>query len=596
MSNFYDQASLVLVPSGYKDQKLYSQKPQTTDGQFLFNRGSDLEVTRVNSQGKIEKAILNGLSQSNTFSTTWLNSNSSETGGQADKDGGTTAWLLTTTSASGFIYQDVVLSGIQTFSVYAKAGNQAGITLYSAHASQGRYFNLSTGTVGGTFIGGPIAASITAVGGGWYRCSITVNASTLNGFRIYVSNGSANVAGTAYIQDAQLNYGLVAQTYVPTTTAAVISGLKLDTPRLNYDPANPTCPSLLLEPSRTNIIDQSEYIASWLDVNSTQESNYATSPEGVQNATRVVMTSATGEHSVYDSVSVTSGTQYTQSVFLKQGDGSANWRYFQFRFRSGGFGGLYGVVVDLQEGTIGYDTGLDDFGIEDYGNGWHRVWITATATTTSSNAGPVVAFNELANAYDVSIVGDTNADVLIYGAQCEAGSYPTSYIPTYGTSATRTADACSKTGISSLIGQTEGTIFVDFYHDISVTAALDTRIHLSSGTTANWIFVGFPDGGAKLLRFYVNDASGALSFFSSSGIVQGRNKMAFAYKSGDFVAYLNGAQVATNSTVRSIPTCSQIDLQGGAPNASAQERANYNQALVFKTRLSNADLATLTTL
>lgn len=139
-------------------------------------------------------------------------------------------------------------------------------------------------------------------------------------------------------------------------------------------------------------------------------------------------------------------------------------------------------------------------------------------------------------------------------------------------------------------------MFVEFNHDISVTATLDTRIHLSDGTTANWIFFGFPDGGTKLLRFYINDSSGALSFYSSAPVVQGNNKIAFGYKSGDFVAYLNGSQVAANSTLRSIPVCSQIALGGATPSAVAQERANIEQALLFKTRLTNAELAALTTI
>ena len=57
----------------------------------------------------------------------------------------------------------------------------------------------------------------------------------------------------------------------------------------------------------------------------------------------------------------------------------------------------------------------------------------------------------------------SNGDLYLYGLQVEKNvSYPTSYIPTNGSAVTRVADSCSKTGISSLIGQTEGTIYAEF--------------------------------------------------------------------------------------------------------------------------------------
>ena len=79
--SIYDKASLVLIPSGTKTSKVYSQKPVNGDGDFTFSRST--AATRVNADGNIEKETQNLLCRSNTFDTTWVNSSSTETGGQS---------------------------------------------------------------------------------------------------------------------------------------------------------------------------------------------------------------------------------------------------------------------------------------------------------------------------------------------------------------------------------------------------------------------------------------------------------------------------------------------------------------------------------
>ena len=603
MATTYDKASLVMIPSGYKDQKLFSIKPTDGSGDFTFSRdGSGASpATRVNASGLIEKGRTNELTYSNDFGgADWTAVSASITTGQSGYDGSSDASLLTATASGANIYQLNSTTGVLAFSVYAKAGTAGWVRLRLDNTSStdvNTWVNLSDGSIGSD---NGIATNVDNIGGGWYRITSQVNTTDLNNVRIYPadSDGNNSSSGNIYIQDAQLESGLIATDVIETTTTAVSAGLLGDMPRLDYS-GGASCPSLLLEPSRTNIVDQSEYIASWLDVNSTQESNYSTSPEGVQNATRVVMDSATGEHSVYDSLSVTSGTQYTQSIFLKQGDGSANWRYFQFRFRSGGFGGLYGVVVDLQEGTIGYDIGLDDYGIENYGNGWYRIWITATATTTSSNAGPVVAFNELADAYDVSIVGDTNADVLVYGSQWEAGSYPTSYIPTYGSASLRGADNGYKALPDSILGTdyNEGTLFFEAeLNQEAITRAVS--IESAFWTTSSVRIECTPSTGLFACDI-VNASVGATgTSITLSPLSKGDTiKCALAWNNGSFVFYANGQSTSGSCPVITTKIynlyLNRLGTFSGVGNYASND---FKQVLVFPSALTNAELASLTTI
>ena len=261
----------------------------TSAGDFTFSRdGSGASpATRVNASGLIEKGRENLLLQSNTFDTTWTNFNSSETSGQSGYDGSSDAWLISKSGANGNINQVVSISGVYSFSVYAKAGTDnwiqirmGSVTLHEA------FFDLANGLVGTE--SNLIDSSIEAVGAtGWYRCSITANVSSVSYVRFYVADADNDTSGTSgniYIQDAQLESGLVATDYIETTTTAVSAGLLGDMPRLDYS-GGATCPSLLLEPARTNLLTQSEYLAAYgVTGIGTITTNSDISPEGVQNA------------------------------------------------------------------------------------------------------------------------------------------------------------------------------------------------------------------------------------------------------------------------------------------------------------------------
>jgi hypothetical protein len=173
----------------------------------------------------------------------------------------------------------------------------------------------------------------------------------------------------------------------------------------------------------------------------------------------------------------------------------------------------------------------------------------------------------------------------VYGAQFESGSYPTSYIPTYGASASRAVDNCVKTGISDLIGQTEGTLFFEFTaykNDVGN----DFWFNVSDSTSDNWVFVGI-DGNNY--RFYLKTNSSVV-FSETATITEGLNKIAISYKSGDTVLYLNGSLLQTKTDTFSFSSSLDYCYFQNSNKGLAK------QALLFKTRLTNAELAALTTI
>jgi hypothetical protein len=546
----------------------------------------------VNASGLIEKERGNLLLQSNQFDTTWFNASTAETGGQSGYDGLSGAWKIDLVGTSGYIAQDISVSGVNTISVYAKAGTLNWMRLRVGTAPKNsRYFDLENGVIG---LGGtaPIDAKIEAVGAtGWYRCSITTNISI---DRVYfypavADNDISASSGNIYIQDAQLEQGLVATDYIETTSAPVYEGITDNLPRLDYS-GGASCPSLLLEPSRTNELPNSEYLLSgsgWNANDLNLEANAATSPEGVQNATKIIPTTNNVVHSLYKTSEP--HLDHIYSAFVKA-DGY-NWVLFTSHASSvpKSRGAFFYIADDgtAMEDRIGATGGGIVADIEDYGNGWFRISI-------DDGSSPSSLFSIIpSNADDVdSFAGDGTSGILVYGLQNEAGSYPTSYIPTYGTSASRAGDVCRKEDAADLIGQTEGSFFYEF--EMSLNNAIGTPICISEyASTSNFILVYQLQ--SNTLSFRVRKNSVDQFNITSDILTKGKHKFAFAYKENDCVFYVDGVQIGTSTNCQIPANLNRLSLVDVATGINKVDSA-VNQALVFKTRLTNAELAALTTL
>lgn len=579
MSQFYDQASLVLIPSGYKSGKVYSQKPLSADGELTFTRASN--ATRVNADGLVEKVRQNVLLQSNSFDTTWVNGGTTETGGQSGYDGSNDAWLITKPSSGAYasIYQNVSSSGVQTVSFYAKAGSLSIIgVLVGGGDNPYVSYDLSSGTITGQRAS-VIDSTITSIGGGWYRCTMTFNAS-ISDVNIYPDWNQTNT-GNLYIQNAQLETGDIATDYIPTTSAAVSVGPVSGLPRLDYSGG---CPSLLLEPQRSNLVLWSEQMdnAVWTKTRTSVTANATTSPDGYTNADKIVEdTTASASHFIRGgSYSLTSGTTYTFSIFVKSTE-----RQFGFNFDSA-VGADSPAIFNLSTGAV-VANGSFTTNIESYTNGWYR----CTGTFTSSATTTSFVYVRLAESGSTSYTGDGTSGAFVWGAQLEAGSYATSYIPTLGSAVTRLADAAVKTGISSLIGQTEGTIFLEFDAVENAGQSMNL-INFNNSTSASALIRKSADGKITAQIF----AGGSAAFTLNSNAVTGITKAAFAYKSGDSVLYVNGTAYSSSNTFTLGAALSEIRMTAAEVFFNFPHKYKTSQALLFKTRLTNAQLAELTAL
>ena len=352
-----------------------------------------------------------------------------------------------------------------------------------------------------------------------------------------------------------------ATTATRVNSAGLIESMANNVPRLDY--SNGTCPSLLVEPQSTNIVLYSEQFdnASWTKTNGfggtapVVTANYGISPDGTQNADRIQLARTTSSNSyseVFQQETVTSGQTYTFSVWLKSLSGTPT-----IGFAS------QGTNVTAYTATLTND--------------WVRYTYTATALTTS-------IFADLILWQSVGATSLT-ADFLVWGYQIEQSSYPTSYIPTTSAAVTRNADRISKTGISALIGQTEGTIFIDFDIDNILSQTINPVIFSFSGT--NYIRL-FTTG--QIVYFESNSVSVA----SSVGIINnGQNKIAVNYKNNDFSIYANGVLVGSNNS-GAVVAKSQIGLDY-LPITIYNPSLFYNLVTLFPTKLTGAECISLTT-
>ena len=530
-----------------------ARKPVNGDGDFTFSRST--AATRVNADGNIEKETQNLLLRSNSFDTTWNLSSATISGGQSGYDGTNNAWIFTTNVAGAAIQQPFSSTGVLTFSVYAKAGSVNGMRLrIDTNSDANGYYDLVNGTA---FLSAGVAASIEDVGSGWYRCSLAHNVAGPVKVQFFTTDGSTNYDnGSIYIQDAQLEQGLVARDYIETTTTAVEGGITDNVPRLDY--TDSSCPALLLEPQRTNRNPYSEYFGTFWNGLGTETitSNYGVSPEGLSNATRFQATSA-GRGGMYASIAVNNGTTYTLSFYAKSLSGTQKIR------------------IGADNGCVN-PQGAETFEVT-------TEWQKFTKTITSTQGGWNIFFDNLESG--IGCTGTyLNCDMLIYGYQAEEGSYATSYIPTYGTSVTRNADNPNMQ-ISSLVpnGFFSDTYSIMFdYKDFDRGAGSANLNYLydTSNQVCMYIYGG-------TIAIHTPSGEQYISFPEADG------KIAFIYDGTNLKIYKNGSQY--DSTIA-------VSTRWENPNfyrlyaLNTTSTISYNTFMLFPTAISNEEAIALTTI
>ena len=345
----------------------------------------------------------------------------------------------------------------------------------------------------------------------------------------------------------------------------------------------------LFEPQSTNLIPYSEDFSQWGLSNTTVSANSLISPNGTQNASKIVENNSNSNFQFFKNASVTNGTTYTISIFAKSSE-----RYLQLK-ASTGFTSSY-ANFDLINGTLGTNGGNLTPRITDYGNDWYKCSVTYEATSTTNALFVWHIVNSSSASRGQTYQGDGLSGVFVWGAQVEASSFATSYIPTNGSTVTRLKDAAFGSGNSDLINSTEGVLY---FEGSALTNETDVNktIGISNVSSSNRVQLTL-HGTPSRISFYGTSSEGfALSYSNFSYNKTEPLKIAVKWKIGDVGIFINGIKVYTGTPANTflsntLNTLSFADYN----NIGSPFYGKTKCVAVFKEALTDEELECLTTI
>jgi hypothetical protein len=503
-------------------------------------------------------------------SATWQKINGATVGATvADPFGGNSAFTLIFSSASSSRIEQGSPSAIRsgdvvTVSVYLRADSNTTIFTRLAQESFAA-FNVTTS---------------------WQRFTYTGIVPPVG---LYPQlNNSESGAKTIYAYGFQVERHPTARTYIPTTTAEVYG------PRFDHDPVTFACKGLLIEEGRTNLCLQSNAFSTspWANINSACAiSQNETGPDGIANSawtfTDDSMDRAEGR---YLEASLTSGVVYSLSVFVKKTTGTPSTYPAIWLARSGTLGGC---VINTTAGTATAITSFSPLtimsttaSVVDSGNFW-RVTSLITPNVTGSWE---ISISPSGNGNGTGVLDVTaTGSAVFWGAQVEAGSFPTSYIPTTTGSVARSADVCNITGGN----------FSGFYNRPACTVVA-SFIPATIAAPASVCGAGDPRdieiqmiGGGNIVGLSSNLGGGTDQLGHSGVVIGASQRFAFASQSSNQAVCLNGGAVLASPSWLKSATAPTLFYIGRAA-FGGQYSGVISMLRVYRKRLPNAKLQSLT--
>lgn len=337
-------------------------------------------------------------------------------------------------------------------------------------------------------------------------------------------------------------------------SSGLVSNVATGVPRISYD-SNGDNGHILLEPTSTNLIPYSEDFSEWTTSNFTANSETTTAPNG-----DTVNGYDFGDGFIFiNTANLDGSSSYTNTIYIKANKSA---------------------TIGMRKGGAG--SGPDNASIN-LTTDWQRFEATSVATITTN--GRLLLDNRAASGYGVA-----DLEVFIWGAQQEKLSYSTSYIPTLtGSQEVRATETATGAGSADLINSTEGVLYAEIaaLADDTITKV----ISLSDSSSNN-----------KIELFYFNGTTIYINVFSN-GISQGLlgnitdivnfNKIAFKYKVNDFALWVNGVEVATDTSASTPIGLTELAFDNGTGGNPFYGKVKA--LVVFNEALSDSELTQLTT-
>lgn len=373
----------------------------------------------------------------------------------------------------------------------------------------------------------------------------------------------------------------------------LIQTAPLNEPRFDHDPITLACRGLLIEESRTNLALRSEEFenATWAKTQSSVSNNTTTSPSGSTNADTLIEDSATSLHFIsQQTTKAASSITYSFSVYYKNASGTRNLTLALTNGTSAGKAAIFTTSGSVTATNVNIGTGAGfTFVSADataVNNSWYRASIVVTSDTATRLDAVIYLNNSSTNV--VSYAGNGTSGIFLWGAQLEAGAFPTSYIPTTTASVVRSADVCTITGanFTSFYNQSEGTVYAE---SRSATVNGITTTFSLSNSTANerWL-----NRFAQNEQVVITSAGVEANLDALNPVAGTLYKVATAGKLNDFAMSINGLAVVTD-TSQPMPVVDRAGI-GNSTGTNTAGAVTIASLRYYKKRLPNAKLVTLT--
>ena len=530
------------------------------DSRITFTRASTATYYDGVTTAKAEENLL---LRSQDYSATWTVTNLTPVTGKTAPDSTSTATEFTATAANAVLTQGyTAIAGSYTFSVFLRRVTGAG--------------DIQIAADNGTW-------TTKVITGTWARYDVTQTVaagSKTAGVRVVTDTDAIEVWG------AQLEQRSSVTSYTATTTQPITNYIPVlltaanNVSRFDHNPTTNESLGLLIEESRTNLLTYSAEFdnAAWGKTRSSITSNTIVAPDGTLTGDKLVEdTTATNTNFVRQDFTLAVGT-YTYSFFAKAAERQSIQCVRQ------------NTNIDLITHLFNLSTGVatgTGASMTSVGNGWYRC---VGVITVNAVAATGVNFS-LYDGSTITYTGDGYSGLYLWGAQLEAGAFPTSYIATGAATATRSADSASMTGtnFSSWVNNAGGTLYVEY---INYTTATGSLFSFDDGTANNRLIAFTNLGITPAYRVVVGGVDQALAGLAN--ITVGTvGKMSFGYQVNNFAGSANGAAVVTDLS-GTLPTSLAVARIGVNVSGAAALNGTIKRIAYYPVRLQNSQLQALT--
>jgi len=354
-------------------------------------------------------------------------------------------------------------------------------------------------------------------------------------------------------------------------------------PRIEYD-ADGNVLGLLVEEARTNLITYSEDIGGLNQA--TADEDVAIAPDMSQTADKLIESTSNSVHWTYNSISAIDNQDYTFSVYAKKSERTRLTIYPNNKANVG-----FNAVYDLDAGTVVSTPAQMTATIKDVGNGWYRCVGTWNANTGGSAV--FVRVGLVSSGTNISYQGDGSSGLFLWGQQLEAGAFPTSYIPTNGATATRSADAASIPVADFGYNQSVGSVVVECENPYVGSGSIMALNEGIPGNSDNRIIVTMD--GARTNTFFIS-SGGVGSVAISKSIISGTplTRFGVSWEEND-ATFVRNADTPVTDTSATIPNSLTKMEIGSYSGLGAVLTTHIKSIKYFPRKLTDAQLQELTT-